>query len=578
MDSGFQVCMIVTPQLVLRLDQLWQALPVPEHPDLNKLYYGDNLEVLREHVAAGSVDLVYLDPPFNSNRAYNVIFGKNSKSGNGAAAQIQAFDDTWHWTPVTDQQYQQYISGGLPPRVADALTAFRMLLGENDGLAYLVNMAPRLVELHRVLKPTGSLYLHCDSTMSHYLKILLDAVFGIGNFGNEIIWKRTGAHGSAKRYAPVHDVLLYYGAGSHVTWKALYLPYEQSYLDDKYRNSDDRGVYQLITLFPTGVRGGETGKPWRGIDPTAKNCHWRYPPARLDQLDAEGMIHWGRKGEGMPRLKRYLEADQGVPIQDLWIDISPINSQAAERLGYPTQKPVALLERIITASSNVGDVVLDPFCGCGTTIDAAQKLGRRWIGIDITFIAVDLIEKRLFHTYGAGVTKTYETLGIPRDIASAQSLFHRSPFDFERWAVSLIKAEPNEKQVADKGMDGVARFYIEKNVMGRCLASVKGGKAVNPAFVRDLLGTVETQKAQMGVLITMAEPSPGVLDAVDHGGTYTWPLNNQSYPRVQVITIKQLLAGARPKMPPPLLPYIQAARARAPSTQPSFDDLAAESG
>lgn len=546
---------------------------------MNRLYYGDNLDVLRKRIADESVDLVYLDPPFNSNRSYNVIFGKDARAGNGAAAQIQAFDDTWHWTPVTDQQYQWYTGGKLPMRVGNALTAFRTLLGENDAMAYLVNMAPRLTELRRVLKRTGSLYLHCDPTMSHYLKVLLDAVFGAEVFRNEIIWKRTGAHGSAKRYAPVHDVILHYGTGAHVTWNALYHPYDQSYLDEKYRNHDERGSYQLITLFPTGTRHGETGKPWRGIDPTAKNCHWRYPPARLDELDAEGMIYWGKKGDGMPRLKRYLQVDQGVPIQDVWTDISPINSQAAERLGYPTQKPLALLERIISASSNEGDTVLDPFCGCGTTIDAAQRTGRQWIGIDITFIAIDLIEKRLRHTYGDSVTSTYEVDGIPRDMGSARALFNRSPFDFERWAVSRINAQPNEKQVGDKGVDGVARFYLAKGTHGRILVSVKGGKIVGPQFVRDLLGTVETQKAQMGVLITMAEPTPGVLDAANHGGTYKWDITGQVYPKVQVITIADLLTGKRPDMPAALLPYIQAAKATAPAApQMSIEDIASASG
>ena len=545
---------------------------------MNKLYYGDNLDVLRKHIPNDSVDLVYLDPPFNSNRNYNVIFGKDSRSSNGATAQIQAFDDTWHWTPVTDQQYEQYTGGILPMRVADALMAFRTLLGENDAMAYLVNMAPRLVELRRVLKPTGSLYLHCDPTMSHYLKVLLDAVFGAELFRNEIIWKRTGAHGSAKRYAPVHDVILYYGMGPHVIWNASYLPYEQSYLDEKYRNHDERGSYQLVTLFPTGIRHGETGKPWRGIDPTAKNCHWRYPPERLDELDAEGMIQWGKGGQGMPRLKRYLKSGQGVSVQDLWIDIPPINSQAIERLGYPTQKPIVLLERILSASSNEGDIVLDPFCGCGTTIDAAQRLNRQWIGIDITFIAVDLIEKRLRHAYGDSVTDTYEVDGIPRDMASAQALFNRSPFDFERWAVSRINAQPNEKQVGDKGIDGVARFYLDKSVNGRILVSVKGGKTIGPQYIRDLIGTVETQKAQMGVLISMAEPTPGVRDAANHGGTYTWPLNGQTFPKAQVITIGELLKGTRPNMPPPLLPYIQAARAPTmAATQLTIDDASATS-
>ena len=255
----------------------------------------------------------------------------------------------------------------------------------------------------------------------------------------------------------------------------------------------------------------------------------------------------------------------------------PINNRSREALGYPTQKPVALLERILEVSSNEGDIVLDPFCGCGTTIDAAQKLGRRWIGIDVTFIAVDLIEKRLRHAHGPGITDTYEVLGIPRDIGGARALFQRSPFDFERWAVSLINAQPNEKQVGDKGVDGVARFPLDRKVNGRILVSVKGGGTIGPQFVRDLLGTVETQKAQMGVLITTAAPTRGILDAVDHGGTYTWPMNGQDYPRVQVITIAELLRDVRPKMPLLLLPYVQASRAPR-GHQAGFDDVAVEIG
>jgi len=557
---------------------------------MNRLFYGDNLDVLRESIASESVDLVYLDPPFNSNRAYNVIFGKHARTGNGASAQIQAFDDTWHWTTVTGQQYQRYVAEELPMRVADALTAFHTLLGENDAMAYLVNMAPRLVELHRVLKSTGSLYLHCDPTMSHYLKVMLDAIFGAVNFRNEIIWKRSGSHGSAKRFGPLHDVIFFYSRSGKFTWNQQHGPYDSSYIAEKFgkRNADGR-LFQDISLTGDGERGGESGLTWHGYNPTAVGRHWALPGylvdlgiisaqksslERLSALDAAGMIYWTRNK--VPRLKFYIEHAPGMPQQDVWTDIPPINSQAAERLGYPTQKPLALLERIVSASSNQGDVVLDPFCGCGTTIDAAQRLGRQWIGIDITFIAVDLIEKRLRHAYGDSVIGSYETAGIPRDMGSAHSLFERSPFDFERWAVSRISAQPNVKQVGDKGVDGVARFYLDKSTFGRILVSVKGGKTVGPQFVRDLIGTVETQKAQMGVLITMTEPTPGVLDAVNHGGTYMWPINGQSYPRAQIITIAALLKGLRPDMPAALLPYIQAAKALPPTPpQMSIDDVAA---
>ena len=231
-------------------------------------------------------------------------------------------------------------------------------------------------------------------------------------------------------------MILYYAASAANTWNPVYHAYTEDYLSTKYRYEDERGRYRLITLFPPGVRHGETGEPWRGIDPTAKGLHWRYQPSRLEELDAEGMIVWGTRSRGLPQLKRYLDESEGVSVQDVWTDIAPINSQAKERLGYPTQKPLKLMERVIQASSGEGDIVLDPFCGCGTTIDAAVRLKRRWIGIDVTYLAIDLIEKRLRHTHGDAVIETYEVHGIPRDLVGAQALFDHSPFDFERWYCS----------------------------------------------------------------------------------------------------------------------------------------------
>jgi DNA modification methylase len=524
---------------------------------LNKLYYGDNLEVLRERVTDTSVDLVYLDPPFNSNRSYNVIFGRNSADCD-ASAQIQAFDDTWHWTPVTDQQYQRYaLAGELPPRVADALTACRTLLGENDAMAYLVNMAPRLVELHRALKPAGSLYLHCDPTMSHYLKVMLDAIFGAEQFQNEISWQRFSAKNDSIRFGRSHDVILFYAKGRKFTWNVQYGPFEEDYVKENYRYVEDGTGRRYRRGDLTAAKpGGDVSYEWHGARPY-NGRYWAYSKEHMDQMLTEGRIEF--RSTGMPVFKRYLDEQPGVPLQDIWTDIR-LHAGSSERLGYPTQKPLALLERIITASSNPDDVVLDPFCGCGTTVDAAQHLGRQWIGIDITFIAVDLIEKRLQDRYPS-IQGTYETVGIPRDMGAAQALFERSPFDFERWAVSRLNAQPNEKQVGDKGVDGVARFYLDKKTIGRVLVSVKGGKNIGPAFVRDLIGTVDTQKAQMGVLITMGAPPRGVIDAANHGGVYTWPINGQTFPRIQVITVADLLAGKRPRMPQLMLPYIQASKA-----------------
>ena len=540
---------------------------------LNQLYYGDNLEVLREHIADKSIDLVYLDPPFNSNRSYNVIFAKHPGSEDEVAAQIQAFDDTWRWTHVTEQQYQQCINGSVPSRVADALMAFRTLLSENDVMAYLVNMASRLVELSRVLKPTGSLFLHCDPTMSHYLKIMLDAVFGPVNFENEIIWQRSSAKNDSRRYGRSHDVILFYGAGRRHTWTEQYIPFDKKSVDKNYTHIESETGRRYRRGDLTAAKpGGDVSFEWRGVRPY-NGRYWAYSKENLEQMYAEGRIEFRRTG--MPVYKRYLDEQLGVPLQDVWTD-TRLTSADKERLGFSTQKPVKLLERIITSSSNPGDLVLDPFCGCGTTVDAAQQLGRRWVGIDVAFIAIDLIDKRLRDRF-PGSQNGYEILGIPRDLGGAAALFSRSPFDFERWAVTRINARPNEKQRGDRGVDGVARFYLDRKTIGKVIVQVKGGGTAMPHSVRDLLGTVVTERAQMGVLITMAEPSPGVLAAVNRGGSYTWPVNGSTFPRIQVVTVRELLEGKQPRMPTLMLPYGQAARTQVTSGQAAFDDLAAES-
>lgn len=531
--------------------------------DRNRLFYGDNLDVLKR-LQSESIDLVYLDPPFNSARNYNVIFARHGETPTGAGAQIQAFEDTWGWSQSTEQQYTDYVGGGLPVRAAEALTAFRVLLGENDALAYLVNMAPRIVELHRLLKDSGSLWLHCDPTMSHYLKVLLDSVFDPRTFRNELIWQRTTAKGyQTRKLAANHDVILVYGKSDKTTWNSddAFLPYNENDLDEKtlgkYRYFDADGRrYRLADL--TGPNDPRPNLTYEVMGVTRR---WRWSKDRMDQAIADGIVVQTKPG-AVPQRKRYLDELRGKPLSDVWTDIPPLNSQAAERLGYPTQKPLALLERILKLASNPGDIVLDPFCGCGTTVDAAQKLGRRWIGIDITYIAVDLIVKRLVHTYGPEIMDQIDVSGIPRDVAGAQALFDRNPFDFERWAVSQINAQPNEKQGGDKGIDGVARFTLDgstKNI-GRVLVSVKGGRQLNPAMVRDLRGTVERQKAELGVLITLHEPTRGMIDEMNHSGSWVHPSNGQSYPRIQLVSVAQLFDGVRPSLPPVFLPYVPAQR------------------
>ena len=383
----------------------------------NTLYYGDNLDILRRYVRDESVDLVYLDPPFKSDQTYNVLF--QEKDGSQSASQIKAFEDTWQWDEAAARSYQETVEGG--GAVAEAMIAFRRLLGTNDMLAYLSMMAPRLVELQRVLKSTGSLYLHCDPTASHSLKLLLDAVFGPERFLNEIVWKRTSAHSSAKRYGPVHDVILFYGKTNKYRWNRVFQEYDADYVETFFDQTDPDGRrWKRSDMTGAGIRYGETGLPWRGINVTAKGRHWRSSPSTLDELDRKGRVHWPKKKGGMPRLKQYPEDLPGVPLQDVWTDVRPLHNLAAERLGYPTQKPEILLDRIILSSAGEGEVVLDPFCGCGTTIAAAQKISRRWIGIDITHLAISLIRHRMQDSFGKDCQ--FDVIGEPTSLQDATAL------------------------------------------------------------------------------------------------------------------------------------------------------------
>lgn len=527
----------------------------PKRPDPNKnlLFYGDCLDVMRE-CPDESVDLIYLDPPFNSNRTYNVLF--KQQSGEAANAQITAFDDTWTWSSDDEVAYAE-LQANAAPKVADVIAAIHRLLGPTDMLSYLVMMTVRLVELRRVLKSTGSIYIHCDPIASHYLKVISDAIFGAENFRSEVTWLRTTTHNDAKRWSPNSDIILYYGKSASVTWNPIHLPHDAAYVASKYRHVDEDGRrYRLDNMTSPNPRPNLTYE-WNGHAPPAKG--WRYSRETMQTLHDEGRIWYPDSKDKRPQLKRFLDEQPGPVAGNVWTDIPPINSQAAERLGYPTQKPLALLERIIEASSNPGDVVLDPFCGCGTAVDAAQRLGRRWIGVDISYLAIDLIETRMLDAYGAELADQFEVVGVPRDPEGAVALFRRSPFDFERWAVSLIDGTPNEKQVGDKGVDGVVRFPLDADKgVGRIIVSVKGGATVTPSMVRDLDSTVTTQGGSMGVLIQNASPTAGVLDAAGSTGSFAHPLTGQIYPKVQVITVADLLAGKRPKMPTPFMPYVKA--------------------
>jgi site-specific DNA-methyltransferase (adenine-specific) len=480
---------------------------------VNKLFYGDNLVVLRnrEQFPDKCADLIYLDPPFNSNADYNVLFGGNGHS----EAQIRAFDDTWHWGPESERCYADVMESG--GRAADMLEAFYRGIGRNDMMAYLAMMAPRLIELHRVLKPTGSLYLHCDPTASHYLKLLLDQIFGPTMFRNEIVWKRTSAHSAAVRWNDVHDCLLFYTKSDRYCWNTIFTDYDRRY-KARFKNVDPDGRrWYDDNLTAPGIRRGFSGMEWHGHNPTRDGNHWKISNEavielvgqqeakrlntieKLDLLEENGLLYWS-DGGGYPRFKRVLGS--GLAPQDIISDIPPINSQAQERLGYPTQKPVALLQRVIRVSSNAGDLILDPFCGCGTTIHAAQILGRRWLGIDITHLAIGLIEYRLKDAFGINP----DVIGASEDAAGAIDLWKRDPFQFEAWAVTrLLGIKPNERKTGDKGIDGIGRFYLGRDAggrerYGRIYVSVKGGQNLAPTMLRDFRGAMEREKADLGVV------------------------------------------------------------------------------
>lgn len=508
---------------------------------MNYLYYGDNLEILRKYIPDNSVDLIYIDPPFNSRRDYNILF----KEANGTAsdAQITAFEDCWHWTEAAEASFREIVNIGPPPLV-EMMKNFRGFIGSNDIMAYLTMMAIRLVELRRVLKPTGSIYLHCDPTASHYLKILMDVVFGARNFLNEIVWKRFNFHADAKRFGRVTDRILFYACSNEFVFHRLRVPFSDKYKDSKFTHVDQDGRrFRLDNLNPPGGRGPVY--EFHGITKA-----WRYSEDRMRQLDAEGRIYTGSR---VPQLKRYLDELEGQAVHELWKDISPINPMAAERLGFQTQKPLALLERIIQASSNPGDVVLDAFCGCGTTIDAAQKLGRRWIGIDITHLAIALIKNRLRDRYGPDLE--YEVIGEPKDVPSARQLAQQDRYQFQWWALSLVQARPvgDKKKGADKGIDGVLYFLDDKGQVKKIIIQVKSGK-VSVKEVRELAAVIASQKAQIGALLTLEEPTKQMLAEALAQGVYHSPTWKRDYPRLQVRTIAQLLAGQGLEYPPSLNP------------------------
>jgi len=508
---------------------------------VNKLYYGDNLEVLRKYIKDESIDLCYIDPPFNSKRNYNQIYNNLGKEDQ---AQAQAFVDTWTWDNHANEaleEIQSNYQGKFTSQTIDLIDGLTKVLGKGSLLAYLVSMTLRIVEIHRVLKSTGSFYLHCDPTASHYLKIVLDTVFCSqgGDYIAEITWERTSAHSDSKTFANTTDVIFLYSKRI-LMFNQQFKPYSEEYLKKYYKHQDGKGRFLDRDLTAGGLSGGGYNYDWKGIKKL-----WRCPIETMQKYEEQNKLYYTRNGT--PRLKQYLEEMPVVPLTNLWNDIPPINSQASERLGYPTQKPEALLERIIKASSNKGDVILDAYCGCGTTIAVAERLERNWIGIDITYQSISLMLKRLEDSFGKNFLDKIELNGIPKDMESAQALAtkpdDRTRKEFEKWAVltySNNRAVINDKKGADKGIDAIAYFQGDKDNREKIIFQVKSGN-VKSGDIRDLQGTMTLQGAALGIFITLKPPSKDMVQTAKSAGIYRGRYMSQSVDKIEIVTVQEIL-------------------------------------
>lgn len=474
----------------------------------NQLFYGDNLEVLRKHIKDESVDLCYIDPPFNSKRNYNQIYNNIGKEDQ---AQAQAFIDTWTWDDYANQglaEIQENYLGHFTSQSIDLISGLTKVLGKGSLLAYLISMTLRIAEIHRVLKPTGSFYLHCDPTASHYLKLVLDAIFCSqgGDFQNEIVWHYSGWNARLKEsFSSRHDTIFFYSKNKRQKFNSYAIEWAS---EEEYAR-----------LRKQKIRTDGNGKQYVLSD----------------------------AGNGK-RVKRYLEEAMGYgqPVDDVW-DIDKINNSSKERLGYPTQKPESLLERIIKASSNEGDVVLDAYCGCGTTVAVSQRLNRQWIGIDITYQSIGLILKRLEDTFSRGILENITLNGIPKDMQSARALANkrddRTRKEFEKWAVltySNNRATINQKKGADKGIDGIAYFRSEKDEPEKIILQVKSGK-VKSGDIRDLQGTITRENATLGIFITLQKPTKDMIKEAKEAGIYKSQFMSAPVDRIRIVTVQEII-------------------------------------
>lgn len=541
----------------------------------NLLYYGDNLDVLRRHVRDETVDLCYIDPPFNSKRNYNQIY---NNIGREDRAQAQAFVDTWSWDDHANQCFEQIlfnVNGVQTRQSIELIRGLDTVLGRGSLFAYLVSMAVRIAEIRRVVKPTGSFYLHCDTTASHYLKLIGDSIFcgQGGDFKNEIIWRRYGAHNDvgqgSKSFGRIHDAILFYTKSKEHKWKQLFTPLNEEYVKSTYRNVEE-GTGRRFRVSPLTAPGGaEKGNPvyeWHG-----HTRSWRYNKETMGRLDKEGRLYYSKTGYVGKKL--YLDESKGVPVQDVWNDIPALSGAHAERLGYPTQKPEALLERIIKASSDEGDLVLDAYCGCGTTTAVAQSLKRRWIGIDITYQSISLVLRRLEKKFGSEVLDYITLNGIPQDMESAVALAHKKDDrvrkEFEKWAVLTYtnnRALISDKKGADQGIDGVAYFLVGKKDNAKIIFQVKSGH-VDRGDIAKLRGDMQREDATLAVLITLEKPTGPMLKEAKAAGTYHHEMMNRSYDKIKIVTVKELIEQDKRLDIPTSLEVLKAARAEARGSQ-----------
>ena len=516
---------------------------------MNRLYYGDCLTIMQDWPLQ-SVDLIYLDPPFNSNRQYNSIY--KDETGRPLPDQIEAFCDMWELDAERERAIRTMPvlmrDSGLDDSVAELWKLWMQALRGTQPrlLAYLSYMAQRLLIMKRILKPNGSIYYHCDPTASHYIKALMDAVFGHDNFRSDITWQRTGAHNDAKRYGAIVDHLLFYTKSAKWTWNQQYTKYTEEYIRERYHYIEEGTGRRFWPNQMTGAGQGTAREIGGQLREPPRGRHWAYTQEDISRLETEGRIYWSKRE--LPYIKNYLAERKGRPLQNIWTDIAMTKS-GAERMGYATQKPVALLERIIQASSNPGDVVLDPFCGCATTIEAAHKLDRQWIGIDIAIHAIKRVTRlRLQDRLGLMEGQDFTIDGIPSTLEGAVDLWTKDKYHFQQWAVEQADGFVTTKRTADGGVDGRIYFAVpDTKELQSMTVEVKGGVNVTIESLRALKGVLDYDNALMAGLI-IREPLGAVKARnfnrfmADAGTIELW---GNEYPKMQILTIEELLEGKR---------------------------------